>query len=693
MSKIIPSITPLLYFVIVTVGLGWTIFDLCWKKKPEDDLFYSIIAYVALGLSAWVFLIPLFNVLHIPLHFSIFLGLAIIYPIIQTLRKKIVWKLPDIDFERINFTKILLFAIFALFLAVYLKGAFGYPYLEDDDPWGYAAGTYYISQEFTYTIPPELQPLRGDFGHYLEPYPPTMAGILAMEYQISSDMNWTLKFFNTLILSLHILFMFLLAKRILGSAGEALAASFVIAILPSSMSHFIWAHSLAMTLLYASLYLVFLTIDNKGSPLTFIVPILGIAAMMISQPFVSVIFGFMFITIIVYQGTIDLKSNGWKLNKLKNSWTIKLFIIGFLGVLFSMVFWGEQFAHYGFKGVIEGHGGGFATVSSASDNAAYVNPDYSLKQLVIAPLGSHIDQQEGFGLFVLMLVTGTLIILLKEIQTIWSKRSILPMIWFICFFLTLIKIIPLNILLHRFWSYTSLPLAMLAAKGIYMIRDLSKRKMSYALLVNAAILAVFIFVLQFKEWANIDVPSTFTITAKTIIVVLVSIEIFFGIAFVKGLKSWYTYCTIILLLTGLLLTSAYPKYIVQTSTWPFGVFWTSPQVEISGYTNMMSTLPKKTKVFSSCIGDATVLGFSMESTPYDKEIHELRNNITTKSPEEIYPVLSEKEYKYLIIETSCAKIFGVNETINFVQNLLDNPRFTIEPSMSNQNGFFVFRIS
>ena len=40
---------------------------------------------------------------------------------------------------------LLVLLIFAVFFAVYHKGAFTYPYLEDDDPWFHAEVTKYIA--------------------------------------------------------------------------------------------------------------------------------------------------------------------------------------------------------------------------------------------------------------------------------------------------------------------------------------------------------------------------------------------------------------------------------------------------------------------------------------------------------------------------------------------------------------------
>ena len=89
---------------------------------------------------------------------------------------------------------------------MYHKGAFNYPYLEDDDSWSHAMGVEYVSIEKTV-----FEKTSVGF-HYIDPYPPAYEMLFGIIHQTNDSIYWTLKFFNALIISLSIIFFYFFAK-------------------------------------------------------------------------------------------------------------------------------------------------------------------------------------------------------------------------------------------------------------------------------------------------------------------------------------------------------------------------------------------------------------------------------------------------------------------------------------------------
>ena len=133
-------------------------------------------------------------------------------------------------------------------MVMYTSGAFKYPYLENNDPWSHAKGAEFISIQKTAFDPNPFDTTNALT--YVDPYPPSYDIFMGVLHQTSQSLNWTLKFFNSLIISLGILFFYYFAKSFIGDEQKALYATFVLAMIPCYPSHFIWAHSLVITLFF-----------------------------------------------------------------------------------------------------------------------------------------------------------------------------------------------------------------------------------------------------------------------------------------------------------------------------------------------------------------------------------------------------------------------------------------------------------
>src|SRR3989344_9261375 len=146
---------------------------------------------------------------------------------------------------------LLALGIAAAWFYIYATGAFAYPYLENEDPWGHAVGAKYVAVEKAAYDPP-YSARNGVIDNelsYIDPYPPAYDILMGILHQTSPDLNWTMKFFNALIICLGFVFFYMFA-RIITDRNKALIATFVLAAIPSHLTHFIWAHSLGITLFF-----------------------------------------------------------------------------------------------------------------------------------------------------------------------------------------------------------------------------------------------------------------------------------------------------------------------------------------------------------------------------------------------------------------------------------------------------------
>ena len=110
--------------------------------------------YAAIGLGVFPILSITLNFLHIPLDWKIFLLLSLAFPV-YIVGRKIYKKEYHFSFHptfsptlrKSDLVIIAVLLIFAASLFMYAKGAFAYPYLEDEDPWGHAVGAKYVALE------------------------------------------------------------------------------------------------------------------------------------------------------------------------------------------------------------------------------------------------------------------------------------------------------------------------------------------------------------------------------------------------------------------------------------------------------------------------------------------------------------------------------------------------------------------
>ena len=219
-------------FFLYTWGAGFTLGKFL---KESDNFLDRNITRIGIGLCAVPLTGILLSILHIPVDWRVFLAASLAYPAYYLARhhKGVSF---SFKLKKSDFSMLIILVVSAISLYMYYGGSLAYSYLEDDDSWSHALGTKYVAVQKTFFNP-------GGRIHYLDPYPPVYDGLLGIMHQTSQSMVFTLKFFNALVISLSIIFFYLLMRELTGSNPAAVFSTITLAMIPAYLSHFIWAHS------------------------------------------------------------------------------------------------------------------------------------------------------------------------------------------------------------------------------------------------------------------------------------------------------------------------------------------------------------------------------------------------------------------------------------------------------------------
>jgi hypothetical protein len=279
-----------------------------------------------------------------------------------------------------------------------------------------------------------------------------------------------------------------------------------------------------------------------------------------------------------------------------------IILAGVIGLLLSMVYWVPTFIKYGPELTAGGIGISSTKFTSLTEDTSG-GIVYSLSDFIFAPSASKIDQETGIGIVLAVLTVFGFILAGKSIIENNKRTWLLFSIFafIFCILGTEGNALPFKLFPHRFWVFLSIPVALLAYHGYSYIESRIKHK-SVALS---------------------------------------------------------------LLILGVLLTSADPKFTVQTSIWPPNVFTSSEH--ITGYLVMQETLPVDTKVFPLCATDFWISGFDMLSEPYLAEYDLFKRQAPNMTSSQVYDFLKERNYSYVIIDATCITEFG-NDWANYKVN-------------------------
>jgi len=610
-------IIALLYLLLVSLGLGFAVWKLL--KIEEEDPFSRYFMYIGCGIAIFVLSSTVIGYLHLA-NWMVYLALTFFL-----LAFAVKDGLPKFETPKISKEWLIIIAIFLIHLYVYWSGANAYPWLEDDDPWSHATATRYVSIFQTY-IQPEPRLV-----HYLAPYPPFFDVLMGVLFQVDGgSIQGVLKFFNVFLISLSIPFFYIWAKRRLDSR-TALWATAILVALPSFMSHFVWAQTLAMLMAFPAFYFIdrYLGAEDSQRRNNGILAALTLASVMILQPSVA---GIVFIMAIIYSGAILAIDAIGKRTELfgavKSTWPLAVALI-----LAVALFWGPMFALFGVDGVLKqiGLGIGFVTGQNDDTSGGVV---YGLNDFLSSPFASKMDQPVGWGIFAaVLMVLGLGVSILKFMGG--ENRGIylaIILLFIFCMIGVEGNAMPFKMMPHRFWVFLALPVAMLAGIGTVWILDLVAAR-----------------------WKSLS----------GIVMAVIAI--------------------------GIIWSSAYPKYVVETSAWPPGAGWTS-QEQVAGYVNLKEKLPANTKFFSFCGSEDYANGIDKFGYGWDKAVADYKMASINDSLENNYRFLKQYGYEYMVIDTSCL----ANNPPEAIQAKLDklaaDTRFVPDTNLSG-NAFIVVKVT
>ncbi len=420
--------------------------------KNSEDFFERTFMRIGIGLGVFVVVGIILNALHIPLDWRIFLALSVLpaaaVAIFHYYVKKQHFNL-KLTFKKSDLATFFVLGVFLFSLYMYAGGAFKYPYLENEDPWGHSVGAKYVSIEKKAFDTPIY-----NFS-YMDPYPPGYDILMGVLLQTDVSVQFVLKFFNALIIALGIVWFFFMSRSFVGS-WKAAFASFILAMLPSYFTHFIWAHTLVIALFFPMVYAFWMIKENKYWIFPSSVLVASILLTQPDQPLKLAVMLFLFVAV-----------RGWQEKKIP----VYEVAAGFMGVVLSLVWWATK-ASSMFIYALGIAGGSAFKAGGGSASRAYSIGDF------LFPSQRLINVPPGFGLVVsLLLVAGLIIIALNYRKVISREKPWIALIvlWFLFTFIgtnTETFQLPFGLNPFRFWLLLAIPVALIAAEGAWFISSI-----------------------------------------------------------------------------------------------------------------------------------------------------------------------------------------------------------------------------
>jgi hypothetical protein len=605
-----PLVSLILFFVY-SYGLGFTATG--WLKNSEHFLERSVMR-LGIGLGVFAIVGVILSLFHVPIDWRILLVLSVAFPCYWLVRNRSRIR-PDFKLRltKSNINDSVAVLLSLILLWVFVNGAFAYPWLEDDDSWQHAQGIKYVQVEKSIR-----EPIKGsDFLMYLDPYPPAYDMLMGVLKQTDSSLNWTLKFFNCLIIALGLLFFYFFAKEFMQDKNKALFATFVLFAIPCYLSHFIWAHSLAMALFFPTMYCFERTkYDKKWMFAAGAV----VGGMLVCQPTTPIKFMVMF--------GIYWLVKSLSMKKIDYTVIVSVCIGGLLSLSWWLVSAAGLFGYAStFNLVKQGqinatHGRSLVQViqDTFPPNSGSATRAYSFSEIINAKAQNMINNPIGIGIVLSFVVLMGLIYIIIKYKTLLDEKQswmLVALLWAIFTFFgfnTVTFHLPIGFYGFRFWSIFAFSAALIAPLGMTLLYSIGKS-------------------------VRLD---------RSIIL----------IAFV----------------VGILITSAYPKYQVNTSIWMSPGIDPMDGMQGKGYV-WIETLPADSRVFELSSFAARVYGFDMYSCEWCEPVVELRKSLVNMSPAEFKETLKGNGYQYAVASVDFYQQYGVDTAQKFVASLVGSALF------------------
>lgn len=702
------SLLAIVLFFVYTYGFGFSLTRLV--KESEGFLERSIMR-VGFGLSAFILLGIVLSAFRIPIDYRIFLAASVAVPLYFFIFKKGYKQLKaprlSLRLTAYSLSAIGALLIFAASLFMYSSGAFRYPYLEDDDPWGHASAAKYVSTEKAV-----LDPLPFLNFQYMDPYPPGYDMLFGVLHQTSQSVVWTLKFFNALIIALSILFFYFFAKEFVSSSGKALFATFVLASVPAYLSHFIWAPALAMAVFMPTMYAFEMVKRDKR---WWAVASVCFASLLLTHPTHAAKLSamlFIYIGIKAFSGFVADRTDRTasaaadaqrQLRVVSESWLMQN--IGYLaavagGVILSMFWWAFKLKAFaslvkgGFRGgsdaaaeAIRGSGNIVAKILALIPRALNAEGGtatrvYSFQDFVVVHSQNMINNPVGFGIAASLLVfIGISAAAVKFAAAVPRRKLSFPIVLLLCFAVTVFPLglsalqIVLAVILSAF--VLSLLAVVKGEKSLWLAITLGWLLFAF-LGVNSKTFDLPVGLFAFRFWMILAVPVAI-IAAEGLFTLLN------GVNMLRPDKATATaakFIIIAIVVAGVLFTSTKQKYDVNSACWPAGAFWSGNLVlepesgcrvpsEVVAY-NWLKTLPQGTKVFTFS-GPDQVIAYGSFLCGWCEAEHDVKKRFANITAAELYNFMKSSGYEYVVVGGIEARGFGLNDTVRLVNNLAASP--------------------
>lgn len=456
-------ILTIIYFFLIFSGFGLLLIKLFNLKfnNTIEKIFISI----GFGLGAFVVIVSILHLIHFPFDYRLFSPLILGIIFMKDIKK--------IKYNKCDLIAVILFLL--MFLLMFY-GSTKYPYLEDSDPWGHALSSKYISIEKNAWTP------KGFYFHYIDPYPPSYDIMMGILHQTNDSIKTTLKFFNSLLIGLSIIFFYYFAKRFTKNDNVGILSTFVLFCLPCFMSHFIWSQSLAIPLMIISFYCL-TRIEEWWWE---IIAGIMIASVLLTQPSTAVIFIIMILIFCIIKLIFNTKKFLYS----------KFLFAGLISIFLSGIYWFTMFFKYGFKGTLEGIGLHATTLTTGDTSGGVI---YKLTDFIIAPISTKIDQPIGLGIFIFILLILYLFLLIIYFKKIIKIDSIvIALCWLIFTFLGVMgNALPFKLFPHRFWVYFSISVAIMVGEFLYSLFSTIKNRNYYIGYIVIVIILIGILLTSF----------------------------------------------------------------------------------------------------------------------------------------------------------------------------------------------------
>jgi hypothetical protein len=238
----------LLSFVLWTL-LFSAIVDAC-VRDWRAGILEQLVMRVGFGLAAIPVVGVLLDLVRIPLDARIVYGAALLLAIPVWLRRRPFRRPGGPAWLAVGAVEGILLAAFLITAGLmYFTGILSYDYLQDGDPWEYAASAQYIAERHTFAAP-------YTFVDTAEPYPQGYSILMGLLRQTGDSLLYMLKFVNALLVTLSLAFVHFFARRFSRRADVALATTGVLLAIPAWLTHFPWALAYNMTLTAVLFYVL-----------------------------------------------------------------------------------------------------------------------------------------------------------------------------------------------------------------------------------------------------------------------------------------------------------------------------------------------------------------------------------------------------------------------------------------------------